>query len=78
MSFFVFFYVDPDRIPREIEEAAKRGRVTLIGDTGPPRWSRWGLGEAIKRTMEWYRSFYAGEAGSALCEGDIKAFLGEA
>jgi CDP-glucose 4,6-dehydratase len=39
---------------------------------------RWGLGEAIKRTMEWYRSFYAGEAGSALCEGDIKAFLGEA
>jgi CDP-glucose 4,6-dehydratase len=39
---------------------------------------RWGLGEAIKRTMEWYRSFYAGEAGSALCDGDIKAFLGEA
>jgi CDP-glucose 4,6-dehydratase len=39
---------------------------------------RWGLGEAITRTMEWYRSFYTGEAGSALCEGDIKSFLGEA
>jgi CDP-glucose 4,6-dehydratase len=39
---------------------------------------RWGLGEAIKRTMEWYRAFSAGEAGSALCERDIKAFLGEA
>jgi CDP-glucose 4,6-dehydratase len=39
---------------------------------------RWSLGEAIKRTMEWYRAFSAGEAGSALCEGDIKAFLGEA
>jgi CDP-glucose 4,6-dehydratase len=39
---------------------------------------RWGLGEAVKRTMEWYRAFYAGEAGSTLCERDIKAFLGEA
>ena len=39
---------------------------------------RWGLGEAIKRTMEWYRAFYAGEAAKALCERDIKAFLGEA
>jgi CDP-glucose 4,6-dehydratase len=39
---------------------------------------RWDLGEAVKRTMEWYRSFSAGEAANALCEGDIKAFLGEA
>jgi CDP-glucose 4,6-dehydratase len=39
---------------------------------------RWGLDEAIKRTMEWYRAFYAGEAGSALCERDVAAFLGEA
>ena len=36
---------------------------------------RWGLGEAVKRTMEWYRSFSAGEAGKALCERDITAFL---
>jgi CDP-glucose 4,6-dehydratase len=39
---------------------------------------RWGLDEAIKRTMQWYRAFYAGEAGGALCERDITAFLGEA
>jgi CDP-glucose 4,6-dehydratase len=39
---------------------------------------RWGLREAIKRTMEWYRAFSAGEAGGALCERDITAFLGEA
>ena len=39
---------------------------------------RWSLGEAIKRTMEWYRSFSAGEAAKALCERDITAFLGEA
>ena len=39
---------------------------------------RWDLGEAIKRTMEWYRAFSAGEAAKALCERDIKAFLGQA
>jgi CDP-glucose 4,6-dehydratase len=39
---------------------------------------RWGLGQAIKRTMEWYRSFSAGEAAKALCERDITTFLGEA
>jgi CDP-glucose 4,6-dehydratase len=39
---------------------------------------RWGLGEAIKRTMEWYRDFSAGEAGAALCERDISAFQGQA
>jgi CDP-glucose 4,6-dehydratase len=39
---------------------------------------RWGLDAAIKRTMEWYRAFYAGKAGDVLCERDISAFMGEA
>jgi CDP-glucose 4,6-dehydratase len=39
---------------------------------------RWGLTEAVKRTMEWYRAFSAGEAAKVLCERDITAFLGEA
>jgi CDP-glucose 4,6-dehydratase len=39
---------------------------------------RWGLDEAVKRTMGWYRAFHAGEAGGGLCERDIAAFLGEA
>ena len=38
---------------------------------------RWGLDFAIMRTMEWYRAFYAGNAGDVLCERDISAFLGE-
>ena len=38
---------------------------------------RWGLGEAVKRTMEWYRAFSAGEAAKELCERDVAAFLGE-
>ena len=43
--FFVYYYFDPDRIPRQIENESKQGRVTLIGETGPPRWSRWNVGE---------------------------------
>ncbi len=43
--FFVFYYFDPDRIPRALERESQRGRVTLIGTTGPPAWSRWNLGE---------------------------------
>jgi len=39
---------------------------------------RWGLGEAVKRTMEWYRAFSAGQAAKELCERDVVAFLGEA
>jgi CDP-glucose 4,6-dehydratase len=39
---------------------------------------RWGLDTAIKRTMEWYRAFYAGEPAAKLCEHDIAGFLGEA
>jgi serine/threonine-protein kinase len=45
-AFFVFYYFDPERVPRTLEGEAARGRVTLIGMTGPPRWSRWNQGEA--------------------------------
>jgi serine/threonine protein kinase len=44
--FFVFYYFDPDRIPDGLLREANRQRVTLIGPTGPPKWSRWNLGEA--------------------------------
>jgi serine/threonine protein kinase len=43
--FFMLYWFDPDRVPRELEERAKRGHVTLIGATGPPVWSRWNLGD---------------------------------
>jgi serine/threonine-protein kinase len=44
--FFVFYYFDPDRIPASLLREANRQRVTLIGPTGPPKWSRWNRGEA--------------------------------
>jgi serine/threonine protein kinase len=34
-------YLDPDRVPRALEYAATQGPLTLIGETGPPRYSRW-------------------------------------
>jgi serine/threonine-protein kinase len=34
--------LDPDRARREIESRLSRGEaVTLVGETGPPRWYRW-------------------------------------
>jgi len=45
--FFVFYYFDPDRVPpNSLLREANRQRVTLIGPTGPPKWSRWNRGEA--------------------------------
>jgi eukaryotic-like serine/threonine-protein kinase len=43
--FFMLYYFDPERVPRALAKKAKSGRVTLIGDTGPPEWSRWNVGE---------------------------------
>ena len=34
----------------------------------------WALGEAITRTMAWYRDFHAGAEALALCERDIAAY----
>src|SRR5262249_61874044 len=39
-------FLDPQRVPKDNLAALERqGAVTLIGETGPPRWSRWVLGE---------------------------------
>jgi serine/threonine-protein kinase len=39
------YYLDPDRPANDIHRRLARGEtVTLIGDTGKPRWSRWCLG----------------------------------
>ena len=35
---------------------------------------RWTLETAIKKTMQWYKAFYEGNAAKALCLNDIKAF----
>lgn len=37
---------------------------------------RWPLGETVRRTMEWYRRFAAGEPVLDLCRADIEAFGG--
>jgi serine/threonine-protein kinase len=40
------YYLDPEQPRRALEaRLAKGGVVTLIGPTGPPRWSRWRLRE---------------------------------
>jgi serine/threonine-protein kinase len=41
----ILYYTDPDRPLRDIERRLARGEaVTLIGETGEPRWSRWRTG----------------------------------
>jgi len=42
----VGYYRDPDRIPKDnLAQLERHQSVTLIGKTGPPRWSRWPVGE---------------------------------
>ena len=41
---------------------------------------RWSLEEAVRRTVEWYRSFHDGAASEALlrlCAAQIEAYAGE-
>ena len=40
-TLFAVYYLDPDRVPRSLEPASTQGPVVLIGETGPPRYSRW-------------------------------------
>jgi CDP-glucose 4,6-dehydratase len=35
---------------------------------------RWGLAEAVKRTMAWYRAMHAGGEARALCAADLDAY----
>jgi serine/threonine-protein kinase len=43
--------LDPERPRRQIEAALARGeRVTLIGETGEPRWFRWATGQQASQT----------------------------
>jgi serine/threonine-protein kinase len=43
---FAAYFLDPDRPVKEAHRRLARGEaVTLIGETGPPRWSRWCLGQ---------------------------------
>jgi serine/threonine-protein kinase len=40
-SFVAYYWLDPDRPRREVESKVAEGKpVTLIGETGPPRYSR--------------------------------------
>lgn len=39
--------------------------------------SRWGLHQAVQRTLHWYRGLEAGASAHALCEADLQAFLGD-
>ena len=56
--FFVYYYFDPDRIPRKLESDAREGKLVLIGETGHPRWWRWNMGEsAAIITPELHQSF---------------------
>jgi serine/threonine-protein kinase len=42
------YFLDPMRVPKDNAAALRRGRaVTLVPDRGPPRWSRWVLGEEV-------------------------------
>lgn len=52
-------------------ETAKAKRLLGVG----PRWS---LGEAVARTMAWYRAQEQGGQALALCEADIAAYEAEA
>jgi CDP-glucose 4,6-dehydratase len=36
---------------------------------------RWNINEAVGRTMNWYKGFYAGQDARALCMADIVAYL---
>ena len=36
--------------------------------------NRWGLQEAVARTIDWYRQYYSGVDARALCEADLDAY----
>jgi CDP-glucose 4,6-dehydratase len=38
---------------------------------------RWGLHQAVQRTLRWYRGLEEGASAQALCEADLQAFLGD-
>jgi serine/threonine-protein kinase len=43
-----WYFLDPDRPVKNIERRLRRGEtVTLIGETGGPRWSHWGLRQGV-------------------------------
>src|SRR5262249_44504715 len=45
---FAVYFLNPDRIPRDNLYDLEHGKsVTLIGETGPPRWSHWLVGEEV-------------------------------
>jgi CDP-glucose 4,6-dehydratase len=35
---------------------------------------RWGLEQAVERTLQWYRGLAEGASAQALCEADLQAF----
>ena len=42
------YYLNPQRVPRDNLRNLERGKpVTLIDETGPPRWSHWPIGEEV-------------------------------
>jgi CDP-glucose 4,6-dehydratase len=38
---------------------------------------RWGLQQAVQRTLRWYRGLAEGSCAQALCQADLQAFLGD-
>jgi serine/threonine-protein kinase len=60
------YFTHPDRPLWAVQrQLARKQTVTLIGETGPPAWSRWPLGKAVPSEAEDQPFFL--QAGTGLC-----------
>jgi serine/threonine-protein kinase len=64
-----WYFLDPERVPKDNLVRLERGEeVTLIEETGPPRWSKWVLGQHVTNQVEADPAFTLGTGDRHLLE----------